>query len=370
MPINSKGEIVRQDLVDDLLTEIQWGHQFGICANPHRVADRLITTSPVGSWAQLALHLSLNQPGQFWVGSTGLCHVVSRHLCWISEPDMVAPIQDARKIATYLTKDENIGYSCASASRACLRWTGLSQPWRTMDHLQAHALWAYQYCEPKHLPQGYLHDITSCYYSLMCRAPSPYVQILDGELDFPEPEQKEFSKWKDMLSAIGQHKSMRNSLVGQMYSAGLGTYYYGGKSNAPATPQEEGSRNRKAPPGLLRPLASMVIRAGYELCCLAREEEKGFYANTDCVISSSPLSPPVWNKYGMRVKLKASGPSDICAVGYYRVGKFETEWWKKEEASAKEEGRRPSHPKLRARPEKEAVQLVLNGDLLIDRWLT
>ncbi len=376
------------------------------------VKDKLYLCVPHSGWGKLARRLSENLPGQVWVGSSGITHACGNKIAWVTSADMLQGILEARALAFGLISQEKwwgelpepeqwkyaqkyqfdgFPYSVAGNARILLAWTKCTQPSRELDRINADSMWQFQLCRPAMLERAYLWDITSCYYSLLCRAPSPYVVLNEGELHFCEPsEPGEFDRWFAMLVAVGPHKGLRNSLVGQMFSSGDGEFYYDGRGNKDpkekldelraeeeirqegmtgaaldleARIKEKNNAKKKPKPGCLRPLASLVVRTAYELACLASKEEKAYYSNTDCVITTNPYCPDIWSKYRLQVALKGAGKAEICCIGNYRVGnKGITEPYR---THKKGEPR----PRVPARPDPKAVRLILRGETWVDKWL-
>jgi len=199
----------------------------------------------------------------------------------------------------------------------------------------------------------------------------------------------ERKRWDKMLNAAAPHKGVRNSFIGQMYSATEGLFFSSGKPNKNGkgdeidylrtqdgmTLYQTGSHlderddvakeeEKKTPPGPLRPLACLVIRCSYELCAMAREEEQAIYSNTDCVISTSQHAPEIWSRYGLEVALKGQGSASVHAIGYYRVGDKATIPYKQGNPK-----RRPQAPSGQDEKTTKRVQLMMSGATYCDKWL-
>lgn len=378
------------------------------------IEGKLFLCVPKGGWGKLARRLSRELPGQIWVGSSGLTHVSGGKVAWVTSPSALQGVLDARLLTYHLVSQERwiegieteaekwkyaikyqlegLPYSIAGCARLLLAWTKCRQPSRELDIINADSMWQFQLCKPAMLERAYLWDITSCYYALLCRAPSPYVGFIEGKLTFfEESEPGEFDRWFSMLGAVGSHKPLRNSLVGQMFSSGDGEYYFDGRGNKDALLKLEElraeealriegfsgaandlpakiaertslSEKKRPKPGCLRPLASLVVRTAYELACLASKEEKALYSNTDCVITANPYCPQIWGMYGLEVALKGAGKTEICCIGNYRVGQFPTKPYRAHRKGL-------PRPRVPALPDPQAVRLILRGETWVDKWL-
>lgn len=356
-------------------------------------------TSPdgTGSWSDLAQSLSLYLPGQFWVGSNSICWVNGGSPAWYLAPyERLPSIKEARAICQELTglPEEKVPCSSAGCARKMLEWVNITQTTRrALDFIGAKDCWQYQYCNPVDLALGYLWDITACYYSLLCRAPSPKVLWLNNQLYWCPVERDELTRWKKMLEAAGPHKGIRNSFIGQMYASSDGLYFSKGRPNKNyyqeieyhraedgvtlyqtglqldhqlSLDERQKEEEKQAKPGPLRPLASLIVRSAAELCSMAKEEENGLYAKVDCVITASQHSPKVWGRYGLKVALKGVGPTSIYALGYYQVGEYKTEHVRNAE-------KREAQGKPSKRPRKphtdHNIKVVLAGRRWCDEWL-
>lgn len=353
-------------------------------------------------WTDLAYLLSEVFPGQFWVGSNSISWVNGgKPSLYFAPLGRLEGIIEARGICARLTglPDEKIPCSSAGVARKMLEWVNIRQMTaRALDFIGAKDSWQYQHCDPIDLPNAYLWDIQSCYFSLLQRAYSPKVIWLNGRLHWCPISTEEHDRWDKMLLAAAPHKGIRNSFIGLMYAQSDGLFYSDGKSNQNQdkaleylrasdgvtlyqtgnhldhrlSPRKIDERQKpeekQAKPGPLRPLASLIVRTAYELCGIARYEEKAFYANTDCVITTNPHSPDCWKRYGLKVALKGQGPTSIYTVGYYVCGEYET----KHVTNAKEkirQGKRVVWPRRPAHEPEERVKCLLTGPLWADKWL-
>lgn len=378
-----------------LARELQMARAQGQCADVYQgIPGKLLLTEPTGEgWGDLALMLSLNLPGQFWVGSNSICWVNGAHSLYLAPEERLQSILDARAICAQVTgmSLEQAPCSAAGVARKLLAWCGIRQMTaRALDSIGAQDSWSYQYCDPVDLPFAYLHDITSCYYELLRRAPSPKVILVKGKLYWCPIDAEERRRWDTILKASAPHKGVRNSFIGQMYASGDGLFYAKGKPNKNnaqdidllraedgVTLYQTGTHldekfertrpeERQQKPGPLRPLACLVVRSAYELCAIAREETEGFYANTDCVITKSERPPAIWNKYGLKVALKGAGEAHIHAIGYYRVGEKET---KPYQAIQNKPRKRPRLPSGQDPETTHRVKLILSGQTWCNQWL-
>ena len=343
------------------------------------------------SWGELAMNLSLNLSGQVWVGGQGLTYVCGKQPIWVAPYGKLQGIKEARAICQAFTglPDVKIPCSAAGVARRLLAHCGISQDDSgALDSIGAQQHWAYQYCEPTILENGYLHDIEACYFTLLKRAPSPKVILLAGKLRFCPIERDERYLWEKMLELAAPHKGVRNSFIGQMYAKGDGTYFFDGRCNKNASDidlvrrtQEaidngldglhlddlaEDLTPKKQKHGPLRPLACLIVRSAYELCAMAQQYERAIYSNTDCVITTSHRTPEVWARYGLTVSTKHSGQVETNAIGYYKVGTHETLPYK---ASVAKGHKRAQVWAGNDNETQAKVRLIMAGKCWLAEWL-
>ena len=380
----------KRECLTTLLDELRIAHTQGQCTAPIQgIPGRLWCVEAKTSWGDLACMLSLNLPGQFWVGSNGITHVNGSIVTYLAPYERLAGIKEAMVLCHECTglAPEKIPCSNAGVARKMLEWCNVQQrERRALDGLGAQQHWQFQRCEPQDIDQAYLWDITSCYFSLLQRAPSARVILLRGKLHWCPMSKEERFRWERMLRYAAPHKGVRNSFIGQMYAAGNGEFYSDGRSNlnhehidkvrARQDIKDAGWEafhlddihakvEKPATPGPLRPLASLIVRSAYELCALAYEETRAVYANTDCVITRQDASPAIWRKYGLTVALKGSGPTEVNCIGFYKVGSKRTEHFKNAEKRGTKRPRIPA-----GNEESEHIKLILAGKTWCDQWLT
>ena len=295
--------------------------------------ERAIVGTPrVPTYRQLASELSLlDLGGQWFVGKRSVTWVYgTQFTAYLCHPKAKAKIQKARALVHKITGEEDPPYSIPACARRGLKWVGLTQePRGSGERLLEGVDWHYQLCRPGYYARAWLWDIRGCYYTLLCRAKSPILYLLEDEVLFDSMRGMgaELERWRSFLHQIRAHKGMRNSLVGSMAKDGGGKYWHNGKELI----REPGF-------GPLRPLALWVVRIAAELTYLAALETKAVYANTDAVITEYRSAPPeIWERTGMKVKLVAAGDADIRGLGIYRVGDHETAWYDDPKASLLED---------------------------------
>jgi hypothetical protein len=158
----------------------------------------------------------------------------------------------------------------------------------------------------------------AAYYSILSRLPSPRVHVdrngvfFGGFLDGREEE-----RWRLAMALVGEHKGLRNCLIGCASGGGDGATYYA--KGEPHT--------LKGKMGPLRSGAFLVVRTVWELCHLAAVQTGAVYANVDSVITPEGAYPDIWETFGMELKREAAGVADICTLGVYKVGAKETLWY-------------------------------------------
>jgi hypothetical protein len=289
--------------------------------------ERVVFASPGKGleYGEVARRLSLLVGGQVFLGSAGVTHSPggrgpSSASISIFPQGRIEEVLAARKVYEECTGEPAKPWSVTGVARELLLWTGLRQAFsRPTEALMRGITWHYQHCMPGRLKEAHLWDIKSCYYSLLCRLPSPYVYLdKEGLPRFFVPKEQEEVRWHSVLTAVKDHKKLRNCLLGCASKLGGGVVFSHGKE-----------RETPSLAGCLRPAALLVVRTAYELCALAQVQTQASYANTDCVITPQATSPEAWQRFGLVSVKQASGDAELCSVGIYRVGEKGTKWfWK------------------------------------------
>ncbi len=389
-------------LIDELRLAEKMGQAKNLILDPREgIEGKLIPVEPdkdhngqaIG-WAELAATLSLNLPGQFWVGSNSISWVNGgKPTMYLAPVQRVEGIREARQVCKKLTNeyDDKIPCSISGCARKMLEWVAIRQQTaRSLDFISNQDTWAYQHCDPKEVPQGYFWDMTSCYFSLLRRAPSPKVLFMGDKLVWCEITKDERARWGKMLEVAAPHKGIRNSFIGQMYAGNDGLFFSSGRPNKNYSKQENylrdpnsgtiyqtgthldaqaGLKDEQAKlrqkPGPLRPLACLIVRSAYELCAMAAKEQKAFYANTDGIISEVPHSPLVWGRYGVKSSLKGR-PNAAYRICWYNSpdNEYEKAHLRKEAKA----GRPLPRSKVPLNDDTK-VAAMLSGRRWVDEWL-
>lgn len=295
---------------------------------------RLISLCKGLGWGELGRRLSLLVGGQVWPGSQSITHNPGgRRPCVYLLPAVkldsgstaIEETYNARKIVEQVTGELPSTWSISGCARSLLAYIDLRQEFgRPMECLlktvdPSKTSFHYYHCEPGPIKEAALWDIRSAYWQLLCRLPSPLIYLKDnGKVGFLKVEKPALERWNTVLSAVGDHKKLRNILTGCMSKDGGSSFFSRGKRHEP-----------KPKDGCLRPAALLVIRATYELTALAQMQESAKYSNTDCVITQSNYPPDIWQKYKIESKLQSTGDGEVFSLGNYRVGNKATKWyWK------------------------------------------
>lgn len=198
-----------------------------------------------------------------------------------------------------------------------------------LDGIRANGM-RYHDCMPGIYEYGEHWDMSSCYAQLLSRLPSLYMRSdpFRGAWHVPMPVDMAY-RWRETLQLVNDDREARLHLWG----VSLGS-------------QKEGACNRwkdgvkdcpRLPPGPFPTAAKLVARAAWELTALASRESGGVYSNTDCVIlpyNSQGRGPEYWRRYGIRARMKDSGPTHVIREFCYKVGETETGPYKDREKIA------------------------------------
>lgn len=277
----------------------------------------LWTATAVTSWADACRWYSLRAGGQWWPKEKGLTWCCGSRVQWLVESSQVGAIVGAREICQSFGVD--CGFSVGSAARALLRYCGDPQyPYKGSLMLTADTGDAYVDCLPGLYPDATLYDCKSYYYSILRRLPTWRLAVRrNGTVDFFGDQPGEADRRSAVLSAVYDHKTLRNALVGCMTGRKKGSPYYW-----------KGTQyQHRGGPGLYRGAGLLVRRVAWELTQRASLESDSKLSNTDCVLTTGGLYPGVWDDYSLVVERRHAGDAEVCCPVVYRVGSHQTEWY-------------------------------------------
>jgi hypothetical protein len=286
---------------------------------PREVPNDHIPGEPFGGWNDLARKLSCLLGGQWRGNASGVSWLYNREALWLTSPNLVPSLYDARCAVHSITQEEPLPWSIPGLSRRLLAWTEIEDTAPGSGSiLKAGVKHHYQFCTPKTAPRATLYDVKSCYATLLDRMPSPLLDLVleQHRVIFRRLPLVQERRWRKIQEAAYAHKLLRNCLVGSMTGGSRCGHYW-----------HRGEKKYSRPvAGPLRPAGLLVARTAYELLAEVVERAHGaaIYGNVDSVIlehggdDTYALDP--YRRYGLEVQRLAEGETEVCSVGVYRVG--------------------------------------------------
>lgn len=217
--------------------------------------------------------------------------------------------------------------SKTAACRRLLKWAGVKDSRNTQraQCLLTSIEWQSGYfdCNSSAGNMATMYDMTSAYFTLTSRVPSPIVRVHPHEhLQFiPQPAEYR-ERWQHLLQTIAPDKEAGRLLWGVSIGSAVGD---GVKI------WRNGVKKRLRIPGHAETLATVVARSAWELTRAASIENGSLYSQTDCVIlPESPGKPPrVWEEHGIQSSVKGSGAYHVLCRNFTKVGDRATKPYKK-----------------------------------------
>lgn len=291
----------------------------GLIEEPLHYADNFATTRLLrGTWTSLALSVSSVMVGNVWVSSTGITVARGRNTFFLQSHEVALDVLSAREIAVNLGLS-NAGYSIGNIARKLLEWTARREA-KGSDYteLRHGSHWGYLHAVPSIYSDAREWDVRSCYYELFKRLPSLRMTFYNGILGRVPLSSDEMARKRDLCAAIGEHKPLRNNLVGCMT----------GTVEKTIKVAIAGKWERRALGGGAFPTAGyLIVRSGFEMCQEAAHESNAVHAATDGIIEASGVRPKVWQRCGLETRLKAQGEADIRSWGAYKIGEKQTDFY-------------------------------------------
>ena len=287
---------------------------------------------PPWGWSDLAKEISRH------VGGTVMPQLARGGLIWqmgsitagrLIFVDNLPPIKKVQRLCRYLIGDaieDDLPWSIGGGANRILKWVTPPQKWVPQygraflsDQFGART---YQYhdCQPGTYEYVYQWDAKAYYWNILNLLPSLYVYPTSNPnrpLVFGYMEDDAVARWRE---AIGLMVPGKDGAFGSIYKSLWGTML----GSNPNNPQIQYVRGvLKKPhfrPGVLRPAALLIARAGAELCHLCAREVGSVYSTVDCVTSLSPDRPGTWLAHGLPCECKYEGDADIRGWGNWRIG--------------------------------------------------
>jgi len=203
------------------------------------------------------------------------------------------------------------------------------------ERLMVDTPYGYHECIPGVREDIQYHDAKAYYYNMAKRLPSLNVHCGRSKLTWIDTEAQEWARWKKVISAVEECKSLRNVLAGNMA---------GSMPSDDATvpwrvwysTEEDKVKTAPVPHswGRFRAVGLLLVRSGCELLMRTCIEagDKAVYANTDGVQMQGDC-PKIWEDHGFTVGMKGFGHSEVCHRGSYIIAGTPTkpyEWGHRE----------------------------------------
>ena len=255
-------------------------------------------------WGRLAASL----PGQILPlpDHAGCVWMKGAGVGWLlTKPKMVSDALTAQRL--YLEtvpsserKDAPLPFTQGALAGRFLRWVGVTQA--INKHLETYLAHpggslAYFRAIPGRYENMVQWDVSAFYYSLIAKMPSPLVSILPDRAVWQLVEPEQLDRWQRSITAIGDHKALRNALWGKMCGSR-------DKEKRELSFSANFPGGLVAPPrlGNLRLSGLLIARIGHELTQRQALEGNAVWSHTDAVIMPYGVEPSVWRNAGLTVR--------------------------------------------------------------------
>lgn len=293
---------------------LRYAECLGLLSYQSKYNARAFMATPLKGWRALAECLTKQCGGLIWIGGNNVTWTFGRIAVWIFSSDALEKISEARDIVWDVTGTQ-CGWSYGQCARTLLKFIGAEhQSFNTELFLPKNIEYGYHDCAPGVYPYASLWDVRSCYFSLLRRLPSLQVTPTSEGLIWHACEDDAMARFREVTEAIGEHKILRNSIVGCMI----------GKIEPGTVCTRTGWKTLTTPPGKYCNTGLLIVRSAWELCREASEETDSVYSVVDCVVSTKQKKPESWERVGLETRLQEYGSAEIQGFGLYRVGNKQT----------------------------------------------
>ena len=291
----------------------------GFLADPVELGQNVYAATPTQGWRAAARELAGRLPGQILPGAGCSWRMGARTDGVLIDHRNRTRIDAARDIQREVMGADNLAWSVGGVARRMLAWAATPQPYpREQERGHAERLYepgediGYHSCAPGWYEEAELWDVSACYATLLRRLPSLRVTVTPQKrLLWHRMGAEERDRWQEVLSAVWDHKTLRNALWGTC----LGSYkrQYAYANDGP------GACRIIRPvfgPGPFRPAALVVARTAKELCAEESCNISSIYGTIDSVMSPAyNRLPAVWRRVGLECSVKHRGKAHVCARG-------------------------------------------------------
>lgn len=265
----------------------------------------------------LALSNRLHE-GFFVFGAISIAWMRGSSVIYIVESKWIPEIEDARRIYRLFTEREDAPYSISSCSRKMLKEIEIPSGYGKSEEMLQATGWHCLIATPGKYEDLSLIDLKGAYWQIARKARTPVVSITNsGNVSFNYLKTKELEKWLKLLDLIKDNKTMRNGFIGSLASA-KSRIFSKGKYEV-----------RKLPKHKLHHFAHLVVATCYEITSEAAISVDSKYSHTDCVAASKV--PQIFDDLQLEYSQKASGPSEVIAIGNRKIGNDKSEFYKAQE---------------------------------------
>ena len=233
-------------------------------------------------------------------------------------------------------------YVCDPQPYGVTRGLTYTRPWANeysagnADLLLVGIKYGYHECKPGRYDHAEHYDVSGFYHAIMCRLPSLKLLVVGDKIIFETMPDAEWGRWKEVVSAIGSHKPLRNAMAGTMagQTFGVGKRAVAFARIKGGSPEHKGDRwpvrrfDLPIMPGPLRAAGLLIVRTGYEKTLSECRQNDTIYSNIDSVICKSigtTVRSSVWEDLGFTVRNEWRGQTHIISRGNWCVGDHATE---------------------------------------------
>lgn len=274
--------------------------------------------------------LSEETGGQFFLTADCLTHVQGSWVRrWILRDKIAEQAENQARLQKALKTEMPLTYG--GQARAIIKWLGWQYKYTAVEReIMSRVIgpFHFQHCLPKkQIAWIRMYDLKSAYWQMVGRMPSPLVRIgPNGSVSFyPIRDREKSKRWNVLYSIMAEcPKPFRLIFVGACAS-GIQRHTY-----------QTYCKGQEITPPLqtvtpLAGMATLAIRATYEVTQEQARRLRSRYANADCctVEGEQPFYCPleVWGGLGLDYDIRAEGEGEIRAIGYYRIGDRVTDNW-------------------------------------------
>lgn len=246
------------------------------------------------------------------------------------EPGRVLEVRSAQGVVRQLIPNAPERWTMGGLARQLFEYVGPAEDSRWHKHncmntgpdrMLKDITFGYQYVAPGIYEDAVYHDCAAYYFTMFAAMPSLRPIYTPEGILWPLAPDGEDRRWREVLCAVELHKPLRNTLAGVAMGSYKRIRAYAREGERAKLFTLPGSAGPRRTAGLL------LVRTGYELTFDTSRQSNTIYSRIDGIMTLGPRFP-AWEKYGFSVKIEHSGAAEICQLGSYKVGEYETKHYK------------------------------------------